>query len=319
MEPKYDLTLRLQFGEQMITIGGASSAGGASSGTATPGTASPGVTPYHLLASGITGTEAAEAVVEAMEQTPADGGVVLSRHLSGRELTLQFEIADYENRERYRRELISFFDPAADGTLTVIRRGEDGQTVTRSCACMLSGRMTMTQENLYSYIRVRVPLYCPDPYFYSDTGQVQAARTVEPLLTFPLTVTENAGALGGLIRCEDTLVINNTGDAPTGFVLSLRAIDHGGTAGLVNPMITREEDGAYIRLLTTLAVGDTLTVSTVPGAKYVLKNGENALFFDRGSTFFPLLRGVNTLRISSDAMLEPPDTVISYRCRYFGA
>ncbi len=300
MALKRDLILRLQFGEQIITIGGASS-------------------PYRLLASGFSGAEAAEAVVEAMEQTPADGGIVLSRHLSGRDLTLQFEIADYDNRETYRRALISFFDPAADGTLTVIRRGDDGRSVTRSCVCMLSGRVTVTQESLYSYIRVRVPLYCPDPYFYSDTCRVQAARTVTPLLTFPLTVTEDAGAVGGLIRCEDTLVIHNPGDAPAGFVLSLRAIDHGGTAGIVNPVITREEDGAYIRLLTTLADDDTLTVSTVPGAKYVLKNGENELRFDRGSTFFPLLRGVNTLHVSADAMLEPPDTVISYRCRYFGA
>ena len=92
----------------------------------------------------------------------------------------------------------------------------------------------------------------------------------------------------------------------------------GGTAGTVNPVITREEDGAYIRILTTLAVGDTLTVSTVPGAKYVLKNGENCLRFDRGSTFFPLLCGKNTLHISADAMPEPPDTVIAYRNRYFG-
>ncbi len=305
MEPKRDLILHLQFGERIITIGGDTS---------------PGVTsPYRLLASGFSGAEAAEAVVETMEQTPTDGGIVTSRRLAGRDLTLQFEIADYDNRERYRRELISFFDPAADGTLTVIRRGDDGQETRRSCACMLSGRMTMTQESLYSYIRVRVPLYCPDPYFCSDTCSVQAARTVEPLFSFPLTLTEDVGAAGGLIRCEDTLTVNNTGDAPAGFVLSLRALDHGGTAGMVNPVITREEDGAYIRLLTTLAVDDTLTVSTVPGAKYVLKNGENALFFDRGSTFFPLLRGINTLRISADASLEPPDTVLSYRCRYFGA
>jgi len=300
MEHKQDLILRLRLGERMITIGGASS-------------------PYRLLSSGFSGGEAAEAVTDCMEHAQLDGALVLSRHLSGRDLTLTFEIADYDNREKYRAELLSFFDPMADGTLTVIRQGADGKTVSRSAACMLSGRMTMTQETLSSYIRVKVPLYCPDPYFFSDVTETAASRVASPLFSFPLTVTEDTGVVSGLIRHDDTVTVWNLGDAPTGFLLCLRAVDSGGTAGIANPVITREEDGAYIRILTTLAVDDTLVISTVPGAKYVLKNGDNCLRFDRGSSFFPLLRGKNTLRISSDAMPEPPDTVISYRNRYFGA
>lgn len=299
MEHKRDLILRLQFGDRIITVGGASS-------------------PYRILSSGFSGGEAAEAVVETTGGVLSDGDLVLSRSVGGRDMVLQFEIADYDNRDVYRRELLSFFDPHAAGVLTVIRRDGDAGTVTRSCACMLSGRMTMTQETLDAFVRVRVPLYCPDPYFYAEPCRVTAAQDLTPLLSFPLTVTEDTGAVGGLVRSEDTLMMDNPGDAPTGFVLSLRACDHGGTTGIVNPKITRAEDGAYIRILTTLADGDTLTVSTVPGAKYVLKNGENELRFDRGSTFFPLLHGSNTLQISADAMLEPPETVIAYRCRYFG-
>ena len=300
MEHNRDLILRLRLGDRAITIGGASS-------------------PYRLLASGVSGAESAETVTETMEHAQLDGALVLSRHLSGRDLTLQFEIADYDNREAYRRELLSFFDPTAAGVLTVTRLDGRGGSVTRSCACMLSGRMTMTQEHLYSYVRVKVPLYCPDPFFYAEAEEVSAAREVFPLWSFTLTVTEAAGVTGGLIRLQDTMTVNNAGDAPAGCLITLRACDHGGNAGIVNPKITRLEDGAYIRILTTLADGDTLTVSTVPGAKYILKNGENEFRFDRGSTFFPLLRGTNTLRISSDAMLEPPDAVIAYRCRYFGA
>lgn len=299
MEHNRDLILRLRLGDRAITIGGASS-------------------PYRLLASGVSGAESAETVTETMEHAQLDGALVLSRHLSGRDLTLQFEIADYDNREAYRRELLSFFDPTAAGVLTVTRLDGSGGSVTRSCACMLSGRMTMMQEHLYSYVRVKVPLYCPDPFFYAEAEEVSAAREVFPLWSFPLTVTEAAGVTGGLIRLQDTMTVNNAGDAPAGCLITLRACDHGGNAGIVNPKITRLEDGAYIRILTTLADGDTLTVSTVPGAKYVLKNGEYDLRFDRGSTFFPLLRGVNTFRISADAMLEVPDTVIAFRCRYFG-
>lgn len=299
MGHEQDLVLRLQMGEKVITIGGASS-------------------PYRLLASGFSGGEATEAVTETAHRAQPDGVLVVSRYPAGRDMTLVFEIADYDNREAYRASLISFFDPTADGVLTVMRRGGDGQGLTRSIACMLAGRVTMTQEHLHAYVRVRVPLFCPDPYFYSDTAESDAAHTVTPLLSFPLTVTEDTGAVSGLLRYDDTVTVWNTGDAPTGFLLRMRAVDRGGTAGTVNPVVTREEDGAYIRILTTLAVGDTLTVSTVPGAKYILKNGENCLLFDRGSSFFPLLCGKNTLHISADAMPEPPDTVIAYRNRYFG-
>jgi hypothetical protein len=302
MEHKNDMILRLQLGEKMITIGGASS-------------------PYRLLSSGFVGGEATEAVTETAHRAQPEGALVLNRYPAGRELTLLFEIADYDNREAYRSSLLSFFDPTAEGVLTVTRVGTDGRSVSRSIACMLSGRMTMTQENLHSYIRVRVPLYCPDPYFFSDTAESAAAHDVTDLLSFPLTVTADTGAVSGLVQNEDVLRVWNSGDAPTGFMICLRAVDYGGTqtAATVNPVITREEDGAYIRILTTLEVGDTLVISTLPGAKYVLKNEENCLRFDRGSTFFPLLCGQNTLHISADAMPEPPDTMIAYRNRYFGA
>lgn len=300
MESEHDLILRLWLGERVITIGGASS-------------------PYRLLASGLSGTEAAEAVVQTLEPAQTAGALVLSRRTAGRDIILQFEIADYDNRAQYRAALLSFFDPTADGMLEIIRCDANGGTVCRRAACMLSGRMTMTQETLYSYVRVRVPLYCPDPCFFSDEITLAAARTVIPLLACPLTLTADAGLAAGLIRGSDVLTADNPGDAPTGFLLRLRAVDSGGTAGITDPVITREEDGAYIRILTTLAEGDTLTVSTVPGAKYVLKNGEPCLRFDRGSTFFPLLCGKNTLRITAAAMPEPPDAVLSFYCRYFGA
>ena len=48
MEHKRNLILRLQFGDRIITIGGASS-------------------PYRLLSSGFSGAEGAETVVETME------------------------------------------------------------------------------------------------------------------------------------------------------------------------------------------------------------------------------------------------------------
>lgn len=298
MAYKHELILRLQLGGGMITIGGQDS-------------------PYCLLSSGLAGMEAPETVVQTAEHAHLDGAAVLSRHVAGREITLTFEIADHKNRETHRAALLAFFDPASDGTLTVTRTVGD-QSTTRTAACMLSGVPTFTEEHLHAYIRVRVPLYCPDPYFYSETVTVTNGGRTVPLFAFPATVTEETGLTGGVHVTEDTMTVYNTGDAPTGFCLRLTAADAGGNAGTKNVCITREEDGAYIRIPLVLACGDTLTVSTLPGAKYILHNGESCMRFDRGSTFFSLLRGKNTLRITADAALSVPDARLQFRCRHFG-
>lgn len=298
MAYKNELILRLQLGDGVITIGGPSS-------------------PYRLLASGLSGMEAPETVVQTAEHAHLDGASVISRHVTGREMTVSFEIADHQNREAHRAALLAFFDPVADGTLTVTR-STDGNSTTRTAACILSGMPTFTQEHLHAHIRVRVPLYCPDPYFYSETITVTNGGRIVPLFAFPATVTETVGLTGGVHVTEDTVTVYNTGDAPTGFCLRLTAADAGGNAGTKNVCITRAEDGAYIRIPLTLACGDTLTVSTLPGAKYILHNGVICMKFDRGSTFFSLLRGKNTLRITADAALTVPDVRLQFRCRHFG-
>lgn len=299
MAYKQELILRLQLGDSAITIGGSDS-------------------PFRLLASGFSGGEAPETLLQTMEHAHLDGASVVSRHVAGRELSVTFEIADRKNREQHRAALLSFFDPRADGTLTVTRISDGQPAAARTAACMLSGMPVFTQEHLHACIRVRVPLFCPDPYFYSETvTQTNSALTV-PLLSFPMTVTAQTGLTGGVRMRSDTLTVYNTGDAPTGFCLQLTARDDSGNAGTLNVSVTREEDGAYIRIPMALACGDTLVISTLPGAKYVLYNGEVCMHFDRGSTFFPLLRGKNTLHITADAWLGVPDVRLQYRCRHFG-
>ncbi|MBQ7983378.1 MAG: phage tail family protein [Clostridia bacterium] len=276
-------------------------------------------TPYQLLSSGFSGGEGAEAVLSLLEHAQLDGSAVVSRRVAGRALTLLFEIADYANRETYRTALLSFFRPGADGILTV-KRTCGGSTAERSIGCTLSGCVTMTQETLSSYIRVRVPLYCADPYFSSETDVLSLKKTSEPLLTFPLTVTEDSGATAGMVSVGDTILLDNDGDVPAGFHLQLTASDRDSENAcvIINPTLTRAEDGAFIRILTTLNHGDTLTVSTFPGAKYVLKNGGTCLLFDRESTFFPLLCGRNTLCLSADASNGNLEAELSYRMRWFG-
>ncbi|MBO5649446.1 MAG: phage tail family protein [Clostridia bacterium] len=299
-----DVQILLRLGEREIRIGGAAID-----------------TPYKLLAGGMEGFEASESVVETMEHALRDGSSVMSRRLSGRDLVITFEVADYADTERYKAELLSFFDPSADGVLTVLRTSPAGVVTERRIGCVLCGRVSMVQETLFSYLRVRVPLFCPDPYFVSGVRRVSFSVRAEPHLTFPLTVTKESGLTVGRWVPAETLVIENNGDAPTGFVFTLEGRDAapGDPCILYHPYLRREEDGAYVGLLLGMTSGDRAELSTVPGDKYVRFNGERCMRFARESAFFSLLRGKNTLTLGARSIYGLPVASVSFYERYFGA
>lgn len=279
-------------------------------------------TPYRLLASGISGTEGADTALQITDYAQLDGGSVTSARVPGRELHLTFEIADHENREVLRDALISFFKPFADGVLTVSRRGNGlAPNHDRSIGCRLGGSVRMIQESMVDFIRVSVPLYCPDPYFYAESEPCVVAKKGEALLTFPLTLTEESGVTAGVLHTAKTLSVCNDGDTDTGFLLHITAVQQtpGEGAMFEHPCVTHLESGSYIRILDTLECDETLTICTLPGAKYILKNGERMMRFDRGSTFFTLMPGENTLVLSSGVYLGNMEAVLSWRTRHLGA
>jgi len=266
---------------------------------------------YRLLSSGLDGVDAPETALSFAEAAQLDGCSLISAKVPGREITLKFEIADYAERERYRRELLSFFAPKSTGTLSVTRYG-----VTRSIDCMLSGQVSFLQETLSHYIRVTVPLFCPDPYFYGAPQTAELIHGSVSNLYFPLTLTALSGFTPGWEIQGSRISVDNTGDTDIGFVFSMTAA---AGAQIVSPCITLGNNAAHLRVLTTLSGGDILTVSTLSGSKYIRKNGAGCMFFDSGSTFFGLPCGTNTLHISSaSASYGTFDAAVSYRLCYFG-
>lgn len=293
------LRLRLRLGGRVIRIGGSG-------------------TPYQLLASGLEGVESAEAAPVFRENAQLDGSYLTAARVPGRDITVTFEIADHANREALRRELISFFAPKAEGELKITRG-----SVTRSVSCRLSGRVSFLQETLSHYIRVRVPLFCADPYFYDDTVSAGLTRTADGLVTFPLTLTQEAGLTAGMPASSDKITVDNRGDTETGFLLTLSVGPGNGVSAAecraVNPCIAPEgADGVHIRVLTTLYAGDVLTVCTVPGQKAIYKNGERCMLFDRESSFFSLPVGRNVMALSADTLDGVLSASAAYRLRYFG-
>ncbi len=290
----------LQLGDKTIHIGGADD-------------------PYQFLAGGISGMETVEAAPAFREHAMLDGSYLVSARVPGRDISLLFEIADHAAREQLRSALIAFFSPKAEGMLTVTRGG-----VTRAIACRIAGRVLFTQETLYRYVRVKVPLFCPDPYFYDPAGcTVSLTQDAAGLLSFPLTLTAAAGMTAGTISRGRCLAIRNTGDTETGFLLTLSVAAGGGyaeeTCVAEGPTIALQgAEEAEIHVLTTLRAGDTLTVCTEAGKKSIYKNGEACMLFDRESHFFSLPRGDHVLTLGADVLHGALQATAYFRTRYFG-
>ncbi|MBP3919616.1 MAG: phage tail family protein [Clostridia bacterium] len=296
---KHTLKLVLKLGNASIVIGGDETE-----------------SPFRLLSSGIDGIEGVEAAVMLAENAQLDGSTAISCRVPGREITIRFEVASLQHKERYREQLLSFFAPKASGTLTVCR----DDITERTIGCMLYGSVTMTEETLYDYIRVQVPLYCPDPYFQEETAPRILTKKGVALLTFPLTLMPDSGMTASEAAITKILDTNNCGDTETGFLLYLKMREkvQGEGVFIVNPCVTKSSDGTYIRILGTFTEGETITICTLPGAKYILRNGVKSMHFARGSTFFSLDRGNNRLVLSADEQKGEIEAILSFRARYFG-
>ncbi len=291
--------MRLQLGTQRIDIGTRQS-------------------PYQFTEGGIEGLETPDFTAKMQEKAMLDGGICAAARVPSRKVTLQFEIAALPETEHHRAALISFFSPTANGMLTVTRNG-----VTRYIACRLAEGVTFAQKTVYHPVTVRVPLLCPDPYFYGETQSMPLRLGAAGLLWFPLTATEESGITGGVLGYAHSLSVDNTGDAEVGFHLVLSVTDGGGytdgaceMTGITLAQRGRAEDRLTVNV--SLAKGDTLEICTVPGAKYVRKNGVPCMQFSRESRFFALARGITTLDLSFATLNGKPEAALSFRPCYHG-
>jgi len=282
---KRELEITLQMGNRKIEIGAASV--------------------YRLLSA--SGLEASDYSLVLSENALLDGAYVDSKKVLPRPIDISFDVSDRANTEAYRQLLISFFDPKAEGILTVRRNN-----VSRRIGFELAA-VKMKQPHLYDILNVSLSITCPDPYFRDGSDQVRAMMDYIPLLTFPFNSYHLTGITAGLQRKISTVTINNTGDADIGIQVDFLA--DGGT--VTNPQVMLG-DGSYVRVLDVLDIDDTLKITTEPGNKRIEKNGESLFRFDRRSVFFMLPRGESTVTISADVGANNMSTSLTYSLKYLG-
>lgn len=263
---------------------------------------------YRLLEGGVTGIESANLEAVMSEYAAMDGGYLDAVRVPPRNISVLFSVSDRKQVEDLRKKLIAFFSPKKPGTLIVERANRS-----RKIRFYLGEQPEFIQDNIIDdRLHVRVNMICPDPYFEDVTPTTVNFMKPLPLLTFPFNSLAGVGITSGVLEITDTTTLVNNGDMPVGIICDITA--NGGT--VTNPKITM--NGQYVRVIKTMAIGDTIQIDTNKGQKNIYFNGESQFIFDRKSIFFQLPVGENTIVISADAGIKDAKASFTYSFKYLG-
>lgn len=201
------------------------------------------------------------------------------------------------------------------------------KTLKNTFAPFTSGQWRKTVNGVEWYLDVVVaqtPKITGGPYRLNYQLKLKAAypywRTVknnntllggEESAWFP-TVISTAGSWY-ISKYKQSLYTNieNTGNTETAFTLTLRA-----TAQVINPMVWSNTSRTFIKLNTTMELGDVAVISTqedTRGCVYTSDKEQNGfrLLDPNSDLFMTLAPGVNVFRLTADYGRENLNAVIS--------
>lgn len=153
---------------------------------------------------------------------------------------------------------------------------------------------------------------CADPMFSTKNGILTQIALVLPKFHFPLIIPKDKGIILGLRQPNLLATIVNDGDIDTGMVIEFSC-----NTTVVNPSLLHVETQEFIKINKTITPGETITVSTVSGNKYVkgYHDGQTENYFkywDWDSTWLQMYRGVNVLKYNADSGVEGLAVSVSF-------
>ncbi len=192
-----------------------------------------------------------------------------------------------------------------DGRLRRIRPSGSA----RELVCRYAGGLEL-EENDPAWQPAVLTFRAFDPYWLDEAYTVEAYTTGAGFPTFlpgpPFTLS------GGTVWATPTL--DNGGDAPAWPVWTI--------VGPANGLEVRNvTTGEELVLSTVLAVGETITIDTRPGAKTVRDAAGSNLYGDlgAGSRLFALDPGANVLDLELIGASDDSSVSVAYRARYLTA
>lgn len=141
---------------------------------------------------------------------------------------------------------------------------------------------------------------CADPMFSTKSGILTQIASILLKFHFPLIIPQGKGIILGLRQPDLLATIVNDGDLDTGMVIEFSC-----NTTVVNPSLLNVGTQEFVKINKTITPGETITVSTVSGNKYVrgYHDGQTENYFkywDWDSTWLQMYRGVNVLKYDAD-------------------
>lgn len=223
--------------------------------------------------------------------------------LGVRILTLRIML--WGNTYEKKRNLDKLFNPlCGEGTLVY---SNDYQSKMIKCVPTITPQIGERMGTLHF---VDIELTAFNPFFYDVAENAMKMDDYTGGLTFPLASESYTFAKKG-----DVSQIDNQGD----YLTPIRAEFRGDA---INPCLTLETTGQFIKVNTTIEPGEKLWINTEYGNKTVQKEALDGTItsaynlIDINTSFFSLPVGSNRLSFSSDG--GQPEVYLYWRNRYLG-
>lgn len=256
----------------------------------------------------IDGAAAPEYEIFSEKNATEDGDTVTGKRVAARDLELEAAVMDTSLNDVLRDRAKRFFSPKHTYKVYLTYMGTT-LWLSAELAAFKAPSTQIDQPQTWSAY-----FLAANPYWQSidDFGQDIAAET--PRWGFPYMDHPTRGVLVSVYNFEREVVFEYDGDVPAFPTIVLTA-----DGDVTNPKIVK--DGAFVRLIDTLAAGDTVVVTTAPRAIGVTKNCANVLNkIDRASDFsgLQMLPGTNRVRYEADYGDNRLHAVIRYNKQYLG-
>lgn len=153
---------------------------------------------------------------------------------------------------------------------------------------------------------------CADPMFSTKSGILTQIALVLPKFHFPLIIPRDKGIILGLRQPNLLATIANNGDIDTGMVIEFSC-----NTSVVNPSLLNVGTQEFVKINKTITPGETITVSTVGGNKYVKGYHDGQIenyfkYWDWDSTWLQMYRGVNVLKYDADSGVDGLAVSVSF-------
>lgn len=260
---------------------------------------------------GLTAIDGADAPTYELftEDNATDDGVtVTGKHVKSRDLELEAAVMDTRFNDTLRDRAKRFFNPKYSYQVYLTYMGTTYWLAAELSAFKAQNAQIDEKQTWSAYF------LAANPYWQSvdDFGQDIAA--INPRWGFPYMDNPTYGVLVDVANFARQVIFDYDGDVPAYPTITITA-----DGAVTNPKIVK--DGAFVRLIDTLAAGDTVVITTNPRSIRITKNGVNVLNkVDRASNFtaMQMQPGANTVSYEADYGDNNLHVVIRYNKQYLG-